>query len=147
MTSIAEKNAYLALLRSNASFAPAGKLFEGRAVGSDGKPITGTWYVTLQPGDEGDEQDRATGSQMVRNPSTTFQCSGSTPEQTQWVVERLDAVLRPNRRGVRLTVAGWKNDPLRRDYVSSVQIDPDTSPPMWFATVEYSHRSQPTPTT
>lgn len=146
MTTVAEKNAYKALILSNPVFAPAGKLFEGRAVGNDGKPITGTWYVTMQPGDEGDSQDRATGSQAVRNPSMTFQCSGSTPEQTMNVVERLDAVLRPNRRGMRLAVTGFKNDPLRRDYVSSVQIDPDTSPPMWFVTVEYSHRAQPVPT-
>lgn len=145
MTSLAEKNAYLALLRSDAEFGKTGKVFEGQAIGTDGKPITGTWYVTLQGGDEGDEQDRATGSQAVRNPSTTFQCSGSRPEQAMWVVERLDGVLRPQRRGVRLSVAGSRNAPLRRDYVSGVNIDADTSPPMWFVTVEYSHRSQTNP--
>lgn len=146
MTSIAEKNALKALLLSDAEFGKSGKLFEGRAVGADGKPIAGTWYLTLQVGSDDDVQDRATGGQVVRDASVTFQCSGSTPDQAQWVSERLDGVLRPFRRGVRLVVPKTKTDPLRRDYVSPVQIDSDVSPPMWFQTVEYSFRSQPTPT-
>lgn len=147
MTTIAEKAAYKSLLLSDAEFAKAGKLFDGRAIGADGKPITNTWYVTMQAGTEDDEQDRATGSQAVRNPSTTFQCSGSTPDQAGWVVERLDAVMRPGRKGRKLIVPGCKNDPLRRDYVSPVEPDKDVSPPMWFVTVEYSHRSQAASTT
>lgn len=147
MTTIAEKAAYRALLLSDTELAKAGKLFDGRAIGADGKPITNTWYLTMQAGSEDDEQDRATGSQAVRNPSTTFQCSGSTPDQAAWVAERLDSVLRPGRKGRRLTVVGTRNDPLQRDYVSPVQIDKDVSPPMWFVTVEYSHRSQAAPTT
>lgn len=147
MTTIAEKNALKALLLSDTEFKKPSKLFEGRAVGSDGKPIAGTWYLTLQVGSDDDVQDRATGGQVVRDASVTFQCSGSTPEQAQWVSERLDGVLRPFRRGVRLVVPNSRTDPLRRDYVSPVQIDSDVSPPMWFQTVEYSFRSQPAPTT
>jgi hypothetical protein len=155
VTTIAEKNALKALLLTDTEFKKTSKLFEGRAVGSDGKPIAGTWYLTMQVGSDDDVQDRATGGQVVRDASVTFQCSGSTPEQAQWVSERLDGVLRPFRRGVRLVVPNTRTDPLNtrtgpseaRLRVNPVQIDSDVSPPMWFQTVEYSFRSQPAPTT
>lgn len=143
----AENAALKALVISDATFAPAGKLYTGRAVGADGKPITNTWYVVIQPGADDDSQERITGPYVNRRPSTTFQCVGTTPDQAISVTERLDRVMRPNGRGVRLNVPGERTGPLRRDYIGPAQIDPDTSPPMWFQTVEYSFDAQTAPTT
>lgn len=141
-----ENAALKALLLSDATFARAGKVYTGRAVGSDGKPITNTWYLVIQPGADDDSQERITGRYVNRRPSTTFQCVGTTPDQAISVSERLDRALRPNGRGVRLTVPGERTGPLRRDYIGPAQIDSDTSPPMWFQTVEYSFDAQTAPT-
>lgn len=142
----AENAALKALVLTESTFAPAGKLYTGRAVTTDGKPITNTWYVVIQPGADDDSQERQTGAYVNRRPSTTFQCVGTTPDQAISVTERLDKVLRPNGRGVRLSVPSERTGPLRRDYIGPAQIDPDTSPPMWFQTVEYSFDAQPAPT-
>ena len=143
----AENSALRSLVLTDPTFAASGKLYTGRAVGADGKPITNTWYVVIQPGADDDSQERMSGWQVNRRPSTTFQCVGTTPDQAIGVAERLDKVLRPNGRGVRLSVPGERTGPLRRDYIGPVQIDPDTSPPVWFQTVEYSFDAQPAPTT
>jgi hypothetical protein len=139
----AENAALKALVLADATFAAAGKVYTGRAVGANNAPITNTWYVVIQPGADADSQTRLTGSYVHRRPSTTFQCVGTTPDQAISVTERLDRVLRPNGRGVILAVPGERTGPLRRDYIGPAQIDPDVSPPMWFQTVEYSFRSQP----
>lgn len=141
----AENAALKALVLADSTFAQAGKVFTGRAVTSDGKPITNTWYLVIQPGADDDSQDRLTGGYVHRRPSTTFQCVGTKPDQAISVTERLDKVLRPNGRGVRLSVSGERTGPLRRDYIGPAQIDPDTSPPMWFQTVEYSFDAQTAP--
>lgn len=143
----AENSALRSLVLSDPTFAAAGKLYTGRAVSSTGTPITNTWYVVIQPGADDDGQERFTGSYVNRRPSTTFQCVGTTPDQAISVSERLDKVLRPNGRGARLTVPNERTGPLRRDYIGPAQIDPDTSPPVWFQTVEYSFDAQPAPTT
>lgn len=142
----AENAALKSLVLSDVTFAAAGKVYTGRAVTTDGKPITNTWYVVIQPGGDDDSQERITGRYVNRRPSTTFQCVGTTPDQAISVSERLDKVLRPNGRGVRLSVPGERTGPLRRDYIGPAQIDPDTTPPMWFQTVEYSFDAQPAPT-
>lgn len=142
----AENAALKALILTDSAFAATGKVFTGRAVGANNAPITGTWYLVIQPGGDDDSQERITGPYAVRQPSTTFQCVGTTPDQAIWVSEKLDAVLRPNSRGRTLTVPGVRTGPLKRDYIGPVQIDSDVSPPMWFQTVEYSFRSQPIPT-
>lgn len=141
----AENAALKALVLTDSTFAQAGKVFTGRAVSSSGTPITNTWYLVIQPGADDDSQERITGRYVNRRPSTTFQCVGTTPDQAISVTERLDKVLRPNGRGVRLSVPGERTGPLRRDYIGPAQIDPDTSPPMWFQTVEYSFTVQPIP--
>lgn len=142
----AENAALKALVLTDPTFAAAGKVFTGRAVSSTGAPITNTWYLVIQPGADDDSQERITGRYVNRRPSTTFQCVGTTPEQAISVSERLDKVLRPNGRGVRPNVSGERTGPLRRDYIGPAQIDADTSPPMWFQTVEYSFDAQPAPT-
>lgn len=141
----AENAALKALVLTDAAFAAGGKVFTGRAVGANNSPITGTWYLVIQPGGDSDSQERMTGPYAVRRPSTTFQCVGTTPDQAVWVTEKLDAVLRSKGRGKTLAVPGLLTGPVRRDYIGPVQIDPDISPPTWFQTVEYSFRSQPAP--
>lgn len=147
MTTIAEKNALKALLLSDSEFKKTGKLFEGRAVGADGKPIAGTWYLVLQVGTDDDSQERLTGPYSTRRPSVTFQCVGTTPEQAMWVSERVDSVLRARGRGQVLNVPGERAGQMQRDYISPVQIDADVSPPMWYQTVEYGFQAQLIPTT
>lgn len=133
-----------AALTASPKFAAPSKVYDGRAVTDTGEPISGSWYVVIQPAETDDIGDRLSGRAIVQKLTTVFQCVGSTPEQAQGVVDDLDAVLRPSGRGLRLEVPGWSFKPLRRDYVSGVQIDKDASPPIWYQTVEYSHRSQPT---
>lgn len=141
----AENAALKALVLTDSTFAATGKVYVGRAVGANNTPITNTWYLVMQPGADDDSQDRITGRYVNRRPSTTFQCVGTTPDQAISVTERLDRVLRPNGRGVRLNVANVDTGRITRDYIGPAQIDPDTSPPMWFQTVEYSFTVQPIP--
>lgn len=141
----AENAALKSLILTDSAFAAANKVFTGRAVGANNAPITGTWYLVMQPGADEDSQERLAGSYVFRWPSITFQCVGTTPDQAIWVSEKLDAVLRPRGMGRVLIVPGVRTGPLRRDYIGPAQIDSDVSPPMWFQTVEYSFRSQPAP--
>lgn len=122
---------------------PAGKLYEGRASTTDGKPITGTWYVVMQSGETTDRQERMTGPYATEEVTEVFQCVGTTVEQTLGVVRDLDSILRPGGRGLQIIVPGRTVQPLRRTYVAGVQSDSDISPPLWWQTVEYTYRSRP----
>ncbi|MGW8430935.1 hypothetical protein ACWGJ9_07400 [Curtobacterium citreum] len=141
--SLADDAALVELLRTDAELAKPDRLFDSVAERGDGKPISATWYVVMQPGADVDTIERLAGPQVHRQPSTTFQCVGSTPEQARRAAERVDRTLRPHGFGVVLTVPDRVTTPLMRDYVSPVQRDPDGSTPMWFQTLEYSFHSDP----
>lgn len=100
-------------------------------------------YVIVRPGLSTDRQERLSGGASTFTPSWSVMCVGADPEQCAWVVEHVDAALRPKGRGKTPTIAGRRCQPIRRDILDVMEIDDDTSPPGFTQIAEYSFRSDP----
>ena len=74
------------------------------------------------------EQERFTGGQSTADFGITVHSVGTTPEQAQWVAERVYAQLL----GARLTIPGRKARPVRAITSQPLQKDTDVSPPLFY---------------
>jgi len=85
------------------------------------------------------DQERLTGGQWTADFSITVHSVGTTPEQAQWVAERVYAQLL----GVRLTIPGRRARPVRAQGSQPVRVDADVSPPLFYTVDEFGLTTSP----
>lgn len=84
-------------------------------------------------------QERYTGGQWTADFTITVHSVGSTPEQAQWVAERVYEQLL----GARLSVPGRSARPVRAQSALPVQTDRDVSPPLFYTVDEFGFTTAP----
>lgn len=128
---LAHTNAVLSLLRADATL--AGIVFQGVVTNRPAR------YVTVYTNNGPREVSRLTGPQSAVTFTYIVHSVGQTPEQAQWVAEKVylqlvDAV--PN-------VPGRVVSPIRSVSSLSVQIDRDIDPPLWYCVDEFDLHTEP----
>lgn len=126
----AEFKAFVDLLK------PVAEIHEGDAPADAVMP-----YAVVIPARNADIQSRNTGANAVEHMQFTVMSVGQDVNQASWLDERIDSVLRPNRKGVELTVQGRSCTPLER---RATDLSPDDSADrVWESVSSYRFTSTP----
>lgn len=110
----------------------------GVVLGDDPLPAP---YIRVVPQRNADEQARLTGPLATEVIQVAIGSVGETRDQALWLDDRVDAVLRPRAKGVRLTVPGRSCSPIERR-ASDLSTD-DSATRVWEAVTLYRFTSDP----
>ena len=108
-------------------------------------PLPALPYVLIHPERDQDEQQRATGPRVHRNPSWAVHAVAESAEAAEMVMGWVDDQLRPppNRWGIAPVVAGQVTKRLRRNALTGVLVDDSSLPAVCYVVASYSHESSP----
>ena len=102
-------------------------------------------YLLVHPADGVDSQERVTGPRITRHPRFTIHTVGGSYDQVSAASKAVKDKLIVSGRGVTLTVAGEKCQPVWYESPIPIQVDSDVTPPLVYHVAEVGFRSDPLP--
>lgn len=99
-------------------------------------------YALILPTYSPDMQTRLTGSHGPRQPSFVVHCYAKTFDESAWLVDKVDELLRPAGWGVIPAVAGRRCERIQRDARFGPERE-SAGAGLWDAFAEYSFMSYP----